>query len=142
MDNEIQLAQDLGSRANKSRASARNNYFMAYATLAIGTSSSAAATILAAGSGCPGLTAILAAIPGIIVLANNTFKFEPRAEWWYSMEHKTNALQRSLLYEGANAKDVSRMLSETIDEMEKSWPGFGTPPARHTPAKPSIDKHE
>jgi hypothetical protein len=126
----MKLWEDLEEHRKGCVRRARANYIAAYLLLFIAVVASAAASIATAAA-ChkPTTTAILAALPGIIVLLMSTFKFDSRADWWWSRHHSLSALQRGLTYENRAEADVSREWSETVKKYEASWPGFGRPPA-------------
>jgi len=124
------LGDDLRIRANGCARVARANYYAAYVFLAIGVVASAWASIaIASGNGSKELNAALAAVSGVIVLVTNTFKFAPKSDWWWAKYHRLDALHRRLTFEDGQPKDVSRELSAVVRDLEKVWPGFGSPPA-------------
>ena len=124
------LKEDLNARVIACRRTARSNYYAAYILLVIGVGASTAASIMAGtDSSARTLTAVLAAVPGILVLVTNTFKFAARAEWWWTKHHRIDALYRKLLYENASEPEVSQELTRVDTALENSWPGFGGPPA-------------
>jgi hypothetical protein len=125
-----ELAQDIERRVAGCVFRARANYFFAYLLLTVAVVASAGSAIsVAAGGFTPEFNAIFAALSGIIVLALSTFRFEGRAEWWFTMHHGLDALYRGLKYEGRKAPDISRELTTLIVELERKWPGFGKPPS-------------
>lgn len=74
------------------------------------------------------INAVLADLPGIIILATSTFKFEGRADWWWTKHHGLDALYRGLIFEEQSEADVSREMTALIKELEGKWPSFGKPP--------------
>lgn len=120
------LRDDLAARMKGCLHKARANYFFAYVLLAIAVASSVVASIgVASGLLAPAVAALLAAIPGVVLLTIGTFKFEARADWWYGKHHGLDALYRGLVFEGRTAADVSRDLTVLIRDLEKKWPTFG-----------------
>lgn len=128
---EMNLKEDLAKRVGGCARVARANYYFAYGLLIIAVVASATASIAAASGQWLSneLTAVLAALPGVIVLATSTFKFDSRAEWWWSKHHRLDALYRGLAYEGRTDTEVSRELSDVVKELETKWPAFGKPPS-------------
>jgi hypothetical protein len=49
-------------------------------------------------------TSILAAIPGMVLLTMNTFKYEERFKWHKLKQLKLEAVQRALIFEGKPSK--------------------------------------
>lgn len=126
------LQEELAERKESCVCKARGNYFVAYVLLIAGVVASAVTTILVASDNCflsSEMTAALAALPGIIILAMNTFKFEGRADWWWTKHHGLDALLRGLLYEQRSEAEVSKDLSTFISSIEEKWPSFGKPPS-------------
>lgn len=119
------LRAHLAERASRTRKHARKNYFAAYALFLIAITSSAAATISVSVGLAKELSAILAAMPGIMLLVNNTLKLEARSRWHWNKAHRLEQLLRELVHEGRDLKEVSRELTNVEKEMEGVWPGFG-----------------
>jgi hypothetical protein len=65
-----------------------------------------------------GLSA-LAVIPGIILLISNTFKYEARAKWHKLKQRKLERLCNKLTYEKATVEEISREMSESLEELDK-----------------------
>ena len=129
-DTSMTLVDDLEARVRGCALRARINYFFAYALLAVAVAASAASAIaVAASAWTKEINAILAALPGIIVLATSTFKFADRADWWWTKHHGLEALCRGLKFEGRNDAEVSREMTSLVKELEAKWPGFGKPPS-------------
>jgi hypothetical protein len=124
------LADDLSARVAGCVWRARVNYFVAYALLAVAVGASATSAIaVASDAWTKEVNAILASLPGIIVLATSTFRFEARADWWWSKHHAIDALHRGLTFEGKSDSEVSRELTAFLREHETKWPSFGKPPS-------------
>ena len=124
------LVDDLATRVRGCAWRARLNYFFANVLLALVVAASATSAIaVAADAWTKEINAVLAALPGIIVLATSTFKFEARAEWWWTKHHALEAFHRGLKFEGRDEASVSRELTTLIKELEGTWPGFGKPPS-------------
>ena len=126
----MNLAEDIELRIRGCVWRARVNYFFAYALLALAVAASAASAIaVASGAWTKEINAVLAALPGIILLATSTFKFESRADWWWTKHHGLEALCRALRFEGKSEGDASREMTALIKELEGRWPSFGKPPS-------------
>ena len=90
---------------------------------------SAGATIGVAGDNLnKTILAVLAAIPGLMMTMIGTFKFDARADWWWTKHHMMDALDRQLEYEGKNEQTVSENLTTFISRHESAWPSFGKAP--------------
>jgi len=132
----MELKDDLAGRMKGAVVRARGNYICAYGLLIVGVLASTMATIsVAAGAEkafSPILNAVLAAIPGVVVLATSTFKFEARAGWWWERYYGLDALDRRLTFENRVVEEVSRDLTKFVHELGKRWPGFGPPPGENS----------
>lgn len=129
-DPAISLREDLATRMNGCLRKARANYFFAYFLLVAAVASSIVATVGVASATLPKeLGALLAAVPGAVVLTVGTFKFEARADWWYSKYHGIDALYRALVFEDKPFAEVSKELTAFIRELEARWPSFGKAPS-------------
>ena len=123
------LADEIHELARGCAQKAKANYFAAYALITIAVASSTAATIaVAAGALTKELNAVLAALPGIIVLATTTFKFEARSDWWWAKHQTLEALYRGLKYEERVEKEVSQEMTAFLKKHEEKWPSFGKAP--------------
>jgi hypothetical protein len=123
-----ELQRLLENRIARYRTKDRLNYFAVYAMLTIAVLSSAAATFIVASGGRRDVAAVLAALPGVVVLATNTFRFEQRAVWYWRRRLLLERLLRSLQFEGKTAAEVSRLWSEVAEETFADWPRFGSVP--------------
>ena len=109
---------------------AKINDNIAYSLIFIGVVASAAATVsVGTGSLSKEFNAVLTALPGIVVMALNTFKFEARAKWWWKKYSKFQQLYYALKHEGANEKSISKEMNEFLISHEQEWPSFGRPPS-------------
>jgi hypothetical protein len=64
-------------------------------------------------------TSILAAIPGMVLLTMNTFKYEERFKWHKLKQLKLEAVQRALIFEGKTVQETSDLLTKTLHDLEK-----------------------
>jgi hypothetical protein len=124
------MVSDLTERQAGCSRRARLNYFAAYVAFAIAVIASAtAAIVVAIGTDSRVPVAILAALPGIVVGAMSTFRFESRADWWYRKYHGMDGFIRALTYEGKSDAEVSRELTDFLTKLEAVWPSFGKAPS-------------
>ena len=128
------LDEDLLRRVSGCRRKALTNYYAEYVFLAISVVASAAATIsVAAGGLTKEINAILAAIPGIVLLITSTFRFESRSDWWWKKYEVLESLYRELKFEGATEEQVSKKVSAFAKEFGDTWVRFGKPQLTKTP---------
>jgi hypothetical protein len=119
---------------------ARGNYFTVWFLYLFSVGASIAATFMAAVGGFENTTlAATTAIPGIVILLSNTFKFSARSQWHYEKKRQLQALSR-LAEAGAKATsdaEIAEKWNRIDEEMDKSWPGWGELPksANKAPAE-------
>jgi hypothetical protein len=110
---------------------ARSNYFTVWFLYFLSVSASIAATFMAAAGGFDKtVLALTTAVPGLVILLSNTFKFSARSQWHYEKRRQLQALSR-LAEAGATATsdpEVAEKWNRIDEEMEKSWPGWGELP--------------
>jgi hypothetical protein len=125
-----EFAKDLRRRYKACRWRARFNYFAAYFVLSFAVLGSAVATFSVAASLLPKeVNAVLAALPGVMYLANRQFRFEERSKWWFDKFYIIEGLYRGILREGRSEAEVSRELTSKSQELAARWPGFGPAPS-------------
>ena len=67
--------------------------------------------------------ALMAAIPGFVVLIQRTFKWGERGDWEWEFRRKLRAIQRQLIYdEDITPLAVSQALSNLEGEMDSKFP--------------------
>ena len=77
----------------------------------------------------------LAAIPGIVLLINNTLKYEQRMKWFWKKVRVAERYARTLRDDpGADLKTLSAAFSKESEQLEEEWPSSGGSPGK--PAKP------
>lgn len=127
---DLSLAEDLEIRLKGCRSNAQTNDRLAYGLILVGVVTSAAATIsVGTDSLTKEMNSILTALPGIAVMALNTFKYEARAKWWWKKHSKFQRYLYALKHEGANENDVSKEMNKFLLAHEDDWPSFGKPPS-------------
>lgn len=111
----------------------RGNYFTVWLLYAVSIGASGLATLFAATGALDNnkiLFAGLTAIPAIVILVNNSFKFSARSQWHYEKKRKLDSLLR-LAEAGAVATsdpEVAEKWNRIDEEMDRPWPGWGELP--------------
>jgi hypothetical protein len=78
---------------------------------------------IAAAAKAPSIAvAIIAAIPGTVILIDRNFGFGRRAKWYWEEYEKLYQLELALTYEGAQVSDISKRYGEIKAEMTAKWP--------------------
>jgi hypothetical protein len=125
------FANDLKQRYEGCRWRGRANYCVAYLVLILAVLSSALATLSVAGEILPKeVNAVLAAVPGVMYLANRRFRFEERAKWWFDKFYVIEGLYRGLVREKRDEADISKELTLESRKLAARWPGFGEAPGQ------------
>lgn len=129
--------QKLAAAVEHYQGLARGNYFTVWTLYLLSVGASISATFMAAVGGFEKTTlAVVTAIPGIVILLSNTFKFSGRSQWHYEKKRQLESLLR-LAEAGAQATsdpEVAEKWNRIDEELEKSWPGWGElPKAGHKP---------
>jgi hypothetical protein len=125
------FADDLRQRYEACRWRARLNYCAAYVVLVFAVLGSAIATLSVAANIWPKeINAVLAALPGVMYLANRQFRFEERSRWWFDKFYVIEGLYRGLVRERRDEAEVSKELTLKSQELVARWPGFGAAPSQ------------
>ncbi|MCY1313429.1 hypothetical protein D9M70_639530 [compost metagenome] len=87
---------------------------------------------------CKIATATFAALPGLMLLINNTLRFEERTKWFWRKARMAEGFYRRI----RDAKDpttnsLSSKYSEESEKLEIEWPAFGNSPGQ--PKKGGTD---
>jgi hypothetical protein len=134
------LNEELAHEAKKAAGLAVKNYYLAFVCLlAALVLNGLAVVFVATDVGSKGTRAALTALPGLLILANQVFKFDLRSRWWWLKHHKADALLRALRDQGATVGDVSQSFSRLQLESERDYPAFDITPLRqavHAPREP------
>ena len=115
---------------------ARTDFIIAQVFIWLAILSSFSTAILTVADVVPKLVlALLAAIPGAVILVDKSFSFARRARWHYDMVAKLDQFSNQLQFEGARVEDVSKQLGQFRVDMEARFPamsaeGLGDKPAR------------
>jgi hypothetical protein len=62
---------------------------------------------------------ILAAIPGVVLLIMNTFKYDARSKWHKLKQRKLDGLYRGLAFENKGTEETSAALTKALEELDK-----------------------
>lgn len=62
---------------------------------------------------------IIAAMPGIILIFSNTFKFEARSKWNKLKQRKLEGLLNKLKFEGASVAEISKEMREELEKLDE-----------------------
>jgi len=126
----MSLLADFEIRHAECRSTARKNDTIAWSLILAGVIFSSAATIAVGTDSLPRETqATLTALPGVVVVALNTFRFEARARWWWKKVTYFQKWIYALKYQGADEKAVSEEMAKVLSAHEDEWPSFGKPPS-------------
>jgi hypothetical protein len=133
------IQQKLAKEVDHYLTLARGNYYTVWLLYLLSVGASIVATIMAAVGGFNKATlAVVTAIPGVVILVSNTFKFSARSQWHYEKRRQLQALAR-LAEASAKATsdpEVAEKWNRIDEEMEKSWPGWGELPKSTPKEKP------
>ncbi len=136
------IEEQLTKEISHYRLLAQGNYFALFVFYVLAVAASVLSTLFAAtGALSGGYLAVLTAIPGAVLLINNTFKFSGRSQWHYEKTRRLIALLR-LRQGGAQATspaEVAEKWNRIDEEMDKLWPVWGTLPS--TPNRPENTSH-
>jgi hypothetical protein len=133
-----ELREELAAEISKAQRLATKNYYFAFSCLLTALVVNGFAVVLVATDlGPRELRAALTALPGLLILANQVFKFDLRSRWWWLKSHKVEALLRALRDQGASPVDVSKGLSQVQLESEHDYPAFDISPIRDNRAPKS-----
>ena len=131
MATTLSFSEDLQQRYEACRWRGRVNYGAAYLFLILAVSCSAVATLSVAVGWWPKpVNAVLAALPGLMYLANRQFRFEERSKWWFEKFYVIEGLYRGLVRERRDEAEVSKELTLQSKALAARWPGFGSAPGR------------
>jgi hypothetical protein len=134
------LQEELIQESKKAAGLAVKNYYFAFTCLLTALALNALAVVFVGTDfGSKGLRAVLTALPGLLILANQVFKFDLRSRWWWLKHHKTKALLRALRDQGAGGDEVSKGLSQLQMESERDYPAFDITPLKQA-AAPAVHK--
>lgn len=125
MDDREELLSEIESTVHAAKFSARSNYYTAFAFTLTSVSGSVAATILAALSMDPAVTATIAAVPAAVLSISSAFQFERKSAWHWKKVKLLEGLVRALRYEAEEVPVISRAFSRIDGELDQEWVRFG-----------------
>jgi hypothetical protein len=119
---------------------ARRNYIYAHAVFVLSVLGSFLASVLAAGelgkmlfgeNGNRVATAVLAAIPALMLLINNTLRFEDRTKWFWRKNRLSERYYRRLRdHAEPDISSLSDSYGAEVEKLESEWPAFGNSPGQ------------
>ncbi|WP_421319939.1 hypothetical protein [Aeromonas veronii] len=111
---------------------ARRNYLCAHIVFILSVLGSFAASVLAATDYKNGaVTAAFAALPGLMLLINNTLRFEERTKWfWRKLRLTENYYRRTRDADDPKTETLSSKYSDESEKLEMDWPAFGSSPGQ------------
>ncbi len=131
--------QELLESIKNSSKWARRNYIYAHVIFILSVLGSFTASIFATTDfEYKSITAILAALPGLMLLINNTLRFEERTKWFWRKARMSESYYRKLRDANNPKTDaLSSKYSEESEKLEMEWPAFGSSPGQ--PKKGGTD---
>jgi hypothetical protein len=91
------LEEEMRADAAKAQKFAIRNFRIAFwCLLSALVLNGFAVVFVATNIGTTEARAALTAMPGLLILGNQVFKFDLRSRWWWLRHHKVNALSRAL----------------------------------------------
>jgi hypothetical protein len=73
---------------------------------------------------------LVAAIPGIVAVVNNTLRFDERASWLGRYVVETASWFHAIKYQSRDVAEISKGWTDFRREHEGRWPGFGKVPVQ------------
>lgn len=131
--------QELRNTIEQCTKWAKRNYVYAHVVFILSVLGSFVAAVLAAAEyHNAALTSALAALPGLMLLINNTLRFEERTKWFWRKIRMTEGYYRKIRDAGDPKTDaLSASYSEDAEKLEMDWPAFGNSPGQ--PKKGGTD---
>jgi hypothetical protein len=65
-------------------------------------------------------TSVLAAVPGVVLLLMQIFKYDAGAEWHKRKQQSLEALYKSFVFDGASTEDASALLAIISEELDSA----------------------
>ncbi len=95
---------------------------------------SAAAAALASDHVSKFLVALLAVIPGTVIIIDQSCRFADRWRWHNTVATRYSSLEDKLKFQSCGPEEVSREMNEFLEEMEKTFPIGALPSSSRSPA--------
>ena len=127
METEIEQRAELQKRLVEYRLRnekwGRISFYIAQAFAWLVVLGSFAASVLSAGLVLNRIgLAVVAAIPGIVIVVDRTFAFARRAQWHNVLGARVERIENSLRFEGKSVHDASKELSGLLEAMHELYP--------------------
>jgi hypothetical protein len=132
------FASELETELFHCRRWARRNYVFAHVVFALSVVSSFISTVLVSGDQWQKvfgnlnyrvITSLFASMPAVMLLVNNTLRFEERTKWFWRKARAVQRFWRELRDNpSVDIPALSKQFSELSESMEDEWPGFGAMP--------------
>ncbi len=120
-----QLASKISRRLVQDDRWARLDFSLAQLFLWLAILASFVSAALAAADTIPKLwLALLAAIPGTVIVVDKSFSFAKRARWHWEMSSRLERLLLKLQFEGKSVAEVAAEYGDLRVEMEDKFPGM------------------
>lgn len=140
MSDEDDLRTELEKESAFCTRWARRNYAYAHAIFIVSVLASFITTVLVAADVweqilCPipykVITSILASVPAVMLLINNTLRFEERTKWFWRKGRMAQKYLRRLRDDNTSDRAaISIQYSEASERLEDDWPTFGGSPGQ------------
>ena|SRR5438105_5826867 len=136
---EPDLKSELESTISYSKLWGRRNFFYAHLIFILSVLGSFLSSVLtSANLGTDArwkwFIAVLSALPGLVLLINNTLRFEERTKWFWRKTHLCERYYRALRDSKPDVPTLSKQFTDELDKLELDWPAFGSSPSQ--PIKP------
>jgi hypothetical protein len=137
------LSSDLDEKRGYANLWAKLNSTIAHILFMLAILASFGTTLLASVPDISKLAiALVAAIPGVVILFDRTFSFARRADWFYIYHVEVEALIRELRDQHVPPPEVSTKLSELARRMEGLFPEMQasaiSPVQKDAPVAPKV----
>lgn len=131
-----ELDGELRAEVNHYLRLGRVNHYSLYATYIAAVGASIAATVLASFGVSGPVMAVLTAVPGLLLMVNNTLKMGERSQWHYDKRRRLVSLLRELEVGVKTPADVVAAWNAIDADMDRTWPAFGALPKPSNAAPP------
>ena len=118
------LMRELEDRGQYTKTWAKLNFAIAHVLFMLAIVASFGTTLIATTTASRVAVALLAAIPGLVILIDRAFSFGRRADWFYQYDNEIAALIRQLRDQDGDPAKVSQQLTATAKEMERLFPAM------------------
>lgn len=124
-DTKVQLLAKIDARRTYYRQWGCANLWFTQSLIIVGVLSSLASTIAIASGRIPTvIAAILAGIPGCVIVIERSFNFMRQSRWHYLLAAELESLMNALEHEGKTVEAISIEFSRIMLEYERSAPSL------------------